>query len=75
MYKTRFPIVLHGCKSYYLTVREEHGFRVLRRIFEPKMDEMTGSWRNIHNDSSIAHILHQILLRLSYQERLDGWDM
>jgi hypothetical protein len=38
-----------------LTVREEHSFRVFenrapRRIFGPKRDEVTGSWRKLHNE-------------------------
>jgi hypothetical protein len=37
-----------------LLLREEHGFRlyenkVLRRIFGPKREEVTGSWRRLHN--------------------------
>jgi hypothetical protein len=36
-----------------MTLREEHrlrvfGNRVLRRIFEPKRDEVTGGWRKLH---------------------------
>jgi hypothetical protein len=38
-----------------LTLREEHRLRVfenrvLRRIFEPKTDEVTGGWRKLHNE-------------------------
>jgi hypothetical protein len=38
-----------------LTLREEHRLRVfenrvLRRIFGPKMDEVTGGWRKLHNE-------------------------
>jgi hypothetical protein len=38
-----------------LTLREEHGLRVfenrvLRRIFGPKRDEVTGEWRKMHNE-------------------------
>jgi hypothetical protein len=40
------PVVLYGCETSSLTLREEHRLRVfenwvLRRIFGPKMDEMT----------------------------------
>jgi hypothetical protein len=31
-------------------LREEHRLRVLRRIFEPKRDEVTGAWRKLHNE-------------------------
>jgi hypothetical protein len=47
-YKTIIlPVVLYGCESWSLTLREEHRLRVfenrvLRRIFGPKRDEVTG---------------------------------
>jgi hypothetical protein len=34
------PVVLYGYENWSLTLREEH--RVLRRIFVPKRDEVTG---------------------------------
>jgi hypothetical protein len=48
------PLVLYGCETWSLTLREEHRLRVfenrvLRRIFGPKRDE-DGSWRKLHND-------------------------
>jgi hypothetical protein len=48
------PIVLDGCETWSLTLREEHRLRVfenrlLRRIFGPKREE-EGSWRKLHND-------------------------
>jgi hypothetical protein len=51
IYKTIIlPVVLYGCETWYLTLREEHRLRVfenrvLRRIFGPKRDEVTGEWR------------------------------
>jgi hypothetical protein len=43
IYKTiLLPIVLYGCETWSLTLREEHRLRVLRRIFGPKRDEVTG---------------------------------
>jgi hypothetical protein len=36
--------------------------RVLRRIFEPKKDEVTGEWRKLHNVELIMFTPHQILL-------------
>jgi hypothetical protein len=49
------PVVLYGCDTWSLTVREEHKMRVfenrvLRRIFEPKRDGVTGGWRKLHNE-------------------------
>jgi hypothetical protein len=49
------PIVLYGCETWSLTLREEHRLRVfenrvLRGIFGPKRDEVTGEWRRLHNE-------------------------
>jgi hypothetical protein len=46
---------LYGCETWSLTLREEHRLRVfenkvLRRIFGPKRDEVTGEWRKLHNE-------------------------
>jgi hypothetical protein len=48
-------VVLYGCETWSLTLREEHRLRifenrVLRRIFGPKRDEVTGGWRKLHNE-------------------------
>jgi hypothetical protein len=48
------PVVLYGCKTWSLTLREERRLRVfenrvLRRIFAPKRGELTGEWRKLHN--------------------------
>jgi hypothetical protein len=49
------PVVLYGCETWSLTLREEHSLsvfenRVLRRIFGPKRDEVKGEWRKLHNE-------------------------
>jgi hypothetical protein len=49
------PVVLYGCETWSLTLREEHRLgvfenRVQRRIFGPKRDEVTGGWRKLHNE-------------------------
>jgi len=49
------PVVLYGCETWSLTLREERRLkvyenRVLRRVFGPKRDEVTGEWRKLHND-------------------------
>ena len=49
------PVVLNGCETWSLAMREERrlrvfGNRVLRRIFGPKRDEVTGEWRKLHNE-------------------------
>ena len=56
MYRTIIlPVVLYGCETWLLTVREECRLRVfenrvLRRIFVLKRDEVTGEWRKLHNE-------------------------
>jgi hypothetical protein len=55
IYKTvLLPVLLYGCETWSLTLREEHRLRVfknrvLRRIFGPKREE-DGSWRKLYND-------------------------
>jgi hypothetical protein len=56
IYKTIIlPMLLYGCETWSLTLREEHGprifaNRVLKRIFIPKRDEVMGGWRKLHNE-------------------------
>jgi hypothetical protein len=74
IYKTIIlPVVLYGCETWYLTLREEHKLRVfenrvLRRIFGPERDEVTGEWRKMHNEElhslySSPNIIRQIKSR------------
>jgi predicted ABC-class ATPase len=47
------PMVLYGCETWSLTLREERRLkvfenRVLRRVFGPKWDKVTGEWRKLH---------------------------
>jgi hypothetical protein len=49
------PVVLYGSETWSLTLREERRLRVfenrvLRRVFGPKRDEVTGEWRKLHNE-------------------------
>jgi hypothetical protein len=56
IYKTVIlPVVVYGCETWSLTLREEQRLsvfenRVLRRIFELKGDEVKGGWRKLHNE-------------------------
>jgi hypothetical protein len=56
IYRTKIlPVVLYGCETWSLTLREKHRLRifensVLRRIFGPKRDEVTGEWRRLHKE-------------------------
>jgi hypothetical protein len=55
IYKTIIlPVVLYGCENWSLALRQEHRLRVfknkvLRRIFGPKRDEVTGGLKDLHN--------------------------
>ena len=49
------PVVLYGCETWSLTLWEERKLRVfenmvLRRIFGPRRDKVTGEWRRLHNE-------------------------
>jgi hypothetical protein len=49
------PVVLYGCETWSLTLREESRLRVFenraqRRVFEPNRVELTGEWRKLHNE-------------------------
>jgi hypothetical protein len=48
------PVVLCGCETWSLALREERRLRVFRnrvlwRIFGPKRDQVTGEWRRLHD--------------------------
>jgi len=50
-----YLVLLYGCETWSLTLREERKLRVsenmvLRRIFGPRMDEVMGDWRRLHNE-------------------------
>ena len=60
------PVVVYGCETWSLTLREERGLRVfenrvLRRIIGPKRDEVTGEWRKLPNESLMICTPHPIL--------------
>jgi hypothetical protein len=68
-------VVLYGCETWSLTVREEHKLRVfenrvLRRIFEPKRDEVMGRWRKLHNEE--LHNLYSLpsIIRIIKSRRM-----
>jgi hypothetical protein len=74
IYKTIIlPVVLYGCGTWSLTLREESILRVfeskvLRRIFGPKRDEVTGEWIKLHNEElrvlySSPNIIRQVKSR------------
>jgi len=49
------PVVLYGCETWSFTLGEERKLKVfenkvLRRIFGPRRDEVTGDWRRLHKE-------------------------
>jgi hypothetical protein len=66
-------VVLHGYETLSLALRQKHRLsafenRVLRRIFEPKRDEVKGGWRKLYNEEvhnlySLLNIIRTIKLR------------
>ena len=49
------PVVLYGCETWFLTLKEEHRLgvfenRVLRKVFGPEREGVTGEWRRLHNE-------------------------
>jgi hypothetical protein len=56
IYKTIvLSLVLYGCETWSLTLMDEHKQRVfenrvLKRIFGPKGERVTGGWRKLHNE-------------------------
>jgi hypothetical protein len=67
-------IVFYGCETWALTLREERWLRVfenrvLKRIFGPKRDEVTGEWRKLYT-------LYNVLLTkdISGDKNREEWD-
>ncbi|KAJ4427892.1 hypothetical protein ANN_23900 [Periplaneta americana] len=76
IYKTVIlPVLLYGCETWTLTLREEHRFRVfenkvLRKIFGAKRDEVTGEWRKLHNTELHAFYSSPDIIRNIKSRRL-----
>jgi hypothetical protein len=72
-------VVLYGCETWSLTLREEHRVRVfenrvLRRIFGMKRDEVMGDWRKLHNQElhNLYYLPSIIRMMKSRKMRLAG---
>jgi hypothetical protein len=76
IYKTIiFPVILYGCETWSLALREGHRLRVfenkvLKRIFGPKRDEVTGRWRKLHNEELRDLYTSPIIIRIIKSKRM-----
>jgi hypothetical protein len=62
------PVVLYGCETWSVTLREEHRLmvfenRVLRRIFGPKRDEVLVEWRKLHSGELYNFYSSSVIIR------------
>jgi hypothetical protein len=74
LYKTVIlPVVLYGCETWSLTLREEHRLRVFEnrmlRIFGPKREE-DESWRKCHNDELHSRYSSPNIVRVIKSRRM-----
>jgi len=73
-------VLLYGCETWSLTLREEGKLRlfenmVLRRIFGPRRDEVMGKWRRLHNEElNDPLLLNQYFLGDEIEENEMGWE-
>jgi hypothetical protein len=68
-------VVLYGCKTWSLTLREKHRLvvfenRVLRRILGPKKKEMTGGWRRLYNEELHNLYASQSIIMVTNSRRM-----
>jgi hypothetical protein len=69
------PVVLYGCETWSLTLREEHRLRVfenkvLGRIFGLKRDEVTGEWTKLHNEEPRDFYSSPSIIRIIKSRRM-----
>jgi len=67
--------VFYGCETWWLTLGKERRLRVfdnrvLRRIFGPKRDEVTGEWRKLHNEELNYQYSSPIIVRMIKSRRM-----
>jgi hypothetical protein len=68
-------VVLYGCETWSLTLREEHRLRVfenrkLRRIFGPNRVEVIGGWRKLHNEELHKLYCSPSIIRITKSRRM-----
>jgi hypothetical protein len=76
IYKTIIlPVILYGCETWSLILREEHRLRVfenrvLRRLFGPRRDEVTEGWRKLHNQALYKLYSSASIIRMVKSRRM-----
>ena len=73
-------VVLYGCETWSLTLREKRRLRVfenmvLRRIFGSNRDEVTGEWRKLHNEELSDLYCSPNIVRMIKSKTWDGRGM
>ena len=71
------PVVLYGCETWSLTLREERRLRVfenmvLRRVFGPRRDKVTGEWRKLRLEELKDLYSSPNIIRVIKSRRCDG---
>jgi len=68
-------VVLYGCETWSIKVREEARVRVIEnrvlgRKLGLKRDEMTGQWRKLHNGERNDAYCSQNIIRVNISRRM-----
>jgi hypothetical protein len=68
-------MVLYGCETYSVTLRKEHklrtfGNRVLRRMFGPKREGVTGGWIELYNTKLLNVYSSPSIIRMIKSRRM-----
>jgi hypothetical protein len=71
------PVVLYGCETWFLTLRKERRQRafenrILRKIFGPKRDEVTGKWKRLRKEKLYALYSSPNIIRM-IKSRMLRW--
>jgi hypothetical protein len=78
-YKTIIlPVILYGCETWSLTLREEHRLKVFEnrmfRIFGPRRYEVTGGWRKLHNEE-FHNLYSPLSIIMTYNDQVKEDEM
>jgi hypothetical protein len=65
-------VVLYGCETWSLTLREEYRLRLFKKILGQKRDEVTGGWRKLHNEELHNLYSSPSIIRMIKSRRV-GW--